>query len=118
MDGTEESRHIVETLRRKDRHPIAGRGDLLQAGADRADPRPQLIPSKLEYPPILVLRVVDEAVRQIVTELISVALEIRRQRHALGNQDRSAAERASVQVARGRRVNIVQQLIPTHDRTD
>ena len=62
MDGTKETGHIVETLGSQDRDPIARPGDLLQTGADRADPRPQLIPSELDGLTILILRIVDEAV--------------------------------------------------------
>jgi hypothetical protein len=84
MDGTEESRHIINALGRQNRYPTPRRGDLLQAGADLADQRIQRVPADLDGPPLLVLRVVDEAVRRTVTERSSIAFEIRRQGQALG----------------------------------
>ena len=107
--AAEETRHIVEALWRQDRHPIPGLGDLLQTGADRADPRPQLVPAELDGPPVLVLRVVDEAVRRAVTVLGSVAIEIRRQRHALGHHDPAAADSVSARIARGGRDKLFNQ---------
>ena len=117
MDGTEESRHIINALGRQNRYPIPRPGDLLQAGADGADQRIQRIPANLDGPPLLVLRVVDEAVRRTVTERSSIAFEIRRQRQALGHHDRPTADSVTVRVARDGR-DVVQPMIPTHATTD
>ena len=114
MDGGEESGHVVNTLWRQDRYPIPRLGDLLQAGADRTDPRPQLIPAELIDAPVRVFCVVDESVRRTVAECFSILIEKRGQRDAVGQDDRAIGKNVVVDVSQGRLSTTNQGGGPTH----
>ena len=98
VDRAEEGGHIVKAVWRQDRHPITGLGDLLQARADRTDPRPQLIPAELDDAPVLFFRVVDELVRRAVAVRGAVLIEKLGHRRVIRQDDRAVGKNVVVDV--------------------
>ena len=114
VDGAKEGRHILDTLRRHDRHPVPWFGDLLEAGADRTDLRPHVIPAQLNDAPVGVVRVVDEAIRRTLAECCPVLVEKRGQRYAVWHDDRAVGQNVIIDVGYGRLNNTVRQGAPSH----
>jgi hypothetical protein len=116
VHGREERRDVVDALGCEDRHPVAGRGDLLEPGRNGVDLSPEAVPAEFDDLAVRILRVVDEPVRRTLAHRRAIAFQERRQRDAVRYDD--PAVRLNVLVQRFRcSNNAVTQGFPTHMST-
>ncbi|SLC84454.1 Uncharacterised protein [Mycobacteroides abscessus subsp. massiliense] len=80
LDGREKPDHIVQALRRQNRHPVPRRRDLLQAGPYRPHPDVELIPAQLDRHAVVIAGEVQVPVGRGGTELGDIALKVGQQR--------------------------------------
>ncbi|SKI98455.1 Uncharacterised protein [Mycobacteroides abscessus subsp. massiliense] len=80
LDGREKPDHIIQALRRQNRHPVPRRRDLLQAGPYRPHPGIELIPAQLDRHAIVITGEVEVPVGRGGTELGDIALKVGQQR--------------------------------------
>ena len=83
VERGEEADHVLQRLRSKNRDTVTGLGDLLQPGGDRAQPLAELRPGQVLRLPVAFAAVVDEAVRQRVSLIAHVPLDVVDQRRVL-----------------------------------
>ncbi len=100
LDRGEEADDVVDALRRQDRHPVTLGGDLLQASADRPQPGTQLAPGQLDHLAVGVVGVVEEAVRDGISDVVDMAVQKGHQVDAVRQDD--FAIRVEVVVNSGR----------------
>ncbi|SLE28234.1 Uncharacterised protein [Mycobacteroides abscessus subsp. massiliense] len=80
LDGREKPDHIIQALRRQNRHPVPRRRDLLQAGPYRPHPGIELVPAQLDRHAVVITGEVEVPVGRGGTELGDIALKVGQQR--------------------------------------
>jgi hypothetical protein len=102
----EEPCDVLEALRRQDRHPVAGGGDLLNARADGLQSDAQLSPGDFGGLPGVRTGEVEVAVGHCVADVLNVAVDKRYQRDPRWQDDAAVGVEAVLDLQQ-----------PGHDRS-